>query len=231
MSDLQTLAEGIRLLRAPVELPSGRMQTPSARAIRAVEIFAENGGNKAMALREAGFSEVTAENPIRVFGSPTIQAVMREVGVGELDALKAIKRNVKKRMVGHLVFPLHEPERASEHETLQEETGADMSERIRGESMTDADIRAMFAETNIVVSRIVHGDTCRHVYFWTEDSKAQLTAADMMLNITGSYAPKQMIGKFDHRVGIYSMKALREKMRKEGVRVVDPMPREVDEIS
>jgi len=150
-ASLQQLAEGLRML-APVELPSGRMQTPSERAVKAVKILLEKGGNKGDALREAGFSEGIATQPSRVFGSPTVRALMKEMGVGEGDALATVKRNLGAK-----------------------------SERV------------------------------------------QLTAADMVFKLTGSYAPTRVEGKHDHRVGVFSMKDLREKMKRKGIKVV---PRE-----
>lgn len=92
---LAALAEGLNILREPVELESGRKQTPSARAVKAVEILLEKGGNKGDALREAGFSEGIATQPNRVFGSPTIRAFMKEIGVSEGDALATVKRNLE----------------------------------------------------------------------------------------------------------------------------------------
>lgn len=216
--ELTALAEGLRIL-APVELPTGRHQAPSERAVRAVEIYAENGGNKGDALREAGYPESTALRPSKVFASPTVQAMLKEIGVGSSDALKAIKRNMNKRRVEHMVFPVFNTQKAGEREEMDEESGGDSSEKIRGEQLTDKQIRDMYTELGIVVKQIVHGETCRHVYYWVDDSKAQLTAADMMLNVEGTYAPKQIVGKHDHRVGIFSYTELRAKQKREGIRI------------
>lgn len=166
-AELEHLAEAVKILRGgesrvsaryvlePVELPTGRMQTPSQRAIRAVEIYAENGGNKGDALREAGYSEEVATNPHKVFGTPTVQAIMAKIGLGESHAITAIKRAV------------------------------------------DA--------TSAKGAPLYH---------------YQLQAADMILKIVGGYAPKRVEGKHDHKVGIFSMKDLREKMRQNGRRII-----------
>ena len=70
--------------------------------------------------------------------------------------------------------------------------------------------------------KIIHGDNAA-VYFWSDNSKAQLGAADMIFNLLGSYAPKKVEGKHDHRVGVFSMRELREKMKEKGVKVTDPI--------
>lgn len=218
--ELTALAEGLRII-APVELPSGRMQAPSERAIRAIEIYAENGRSKGDALREAGFAESTAIAPSKVFNSPTVQTLLKQIGVSSSDALKAVKRNMNKRRVEHMVFPVFNTEKAAERLEGDALEGTDSSEKIRGEQLTDKQIRDMYTELGIVVKMIVHGETCRHVYYWVDDSKAQLTAADMMFNVEGTYAPKKIIGKHDHRVGIFDYSQLRKKQQREGIKITD----------
>lgn len=56
-----------------------------------------------------------------------------------------------------------------------------------------------------------------------KDGRVQLAAADTLFKLLGSYAPKQVVGNHDHRVGVFSMRDLREKMRDNGIEVTDPI--------
>ena len=57
----------------------------------------------------------------------------------------------------------------------------------------------------------------------SEKEHIQMQALDMAFNLLGSYAPKKVEGKHDHRVGIFSMGELRRRMKERGVEVTDPL--------
>jgi hypothetical protein len=57
--------------------------------------------------------------------------------------------------------------------------------------MTDIEIRQMYKELGMSVRRIVHGDQCRHVYFWENNDTIQEKALDKAYKLKGHYAPEK----------------------------------------
>lgn len=216
-------------------LPSGRHQTPSERAVKVVEKTSEilRSGqplDRGEILREVGYSEQVSKSPSIVFNSPTIIALFDQRGLSDNDLTTAHEALLNARKLEHMIFPLgpsddvnsgqmpdeddtddgEDPEFADE----EEESRLDLKDRT---TLTDGEIKKMLAEVGCTVKRIVHGNSARHVYFWTYDSKARKDALDMAYQIRGSYAPK----KIDKRIGVYSMKDLRAKAREKGIKIID----------
>lgn len=198
---------------------------PTVRQVRAVENLVENGGtNKGQAIREAGYSEAIVKNPDRVFGSPTVKAVLEKLGVpDESEAVATVRRNLKAKYPVNFVFPPFNSQIAEaddedaepEGDTPPKNEGAKF-----GEQMTDEQIRAYLREGGIIVSKVVHGERSRRFYGYADNPKAQLSAADMLLKVFGAYAPEKIVGKHTMTVGIMSMRELREKMRENGESIV-----------
>ena len=205
-----------------------RQRTPSMRAVRAVELYlgAKGSKSKAEAIREAKYSEAMARKPNHVFDTKAVRELMTKMGLDETPAINAVKRNLNSRRLEHMTFPpfreKSETNKSDGGEDIDDEQDYTTGEK-RGEQLSDKEITELLASVNCVVRKIVHGDMARHVYFWSDKDKAQLEAADMIFNLLGSYAPKKVEGKHDHRVGIFSMKELREKMKEKGVKVTDPI--------
>lgn len=196
-----------------------RDRKPSIRQRRAVEIYLADNGikTKGEALRMAGYSEGVAISPPKVFESRAVIKLMEEMGVTDKLGMEILARNAKAKVPVHFTFPpFREP-----NETKDGEDGNEGDKF--GEQMTDAQIREYLEGAGCRVTRIVHGDLARHVYCYTLNNKAQLATADMIFNLTGSYAPKKVEGKHDHRVGIFSMKDLRQKMKEKGIKITDPI--------
>ncbi len=196
-----------------------RDRKPSMRQLRAVERYiAENGGKpKGDILREVGYAEPTALTPAKVFESRAVVKLMQEMGVTEKTGVEILQRHINAKMPVHFTFP---PFR-TEEEAKDGEDG-NIGDKF-GEQMTDEQIREYLKEAGCVVTRIIHGDIARHVYCYTHNTKAQLEATDMIFNLLGAYAPKKIEGKHDHRVGIFSMKELRAKMKEKGISITDPI--------
>ncbi len=57
-----------------------------------------------------------------------------------------------------------------------------------------------------------------------KSERVQLTAADTVFKLAGSYAPTRVEGKHDHRVGIFSYTELRAAQKREGIRIVGVIP-------
>lgn len=55
-------------------------------------------------------------------------------------------------------------------------------------TLTDKEIIDMLAEVNCTVRRIVHGNSARHVYFWSPDTTARDKALDKAYKLRGRFA-------------------------------------------
>lgn len=195
-----------------------RARKPSLRQVRAVELYlGDNGGkSKREALLEAGYSQKMADNPERVFESRAASQLMEEMGVTTKTGIEILKRNTNAMMPAHFTFPPFIGTKDAKG-TEVENNGSQL-----GEQMTDMEIREYLAGAGCVVAKIKRGNMARHVYGYTLNNKAQLATADMIFKLRGDYAPKKMEGKHDYRVGIFSMRELREKMREHDFKVTDP---------
>lgn len=193
---------------------------PSWRARRAVEIFVEGNGriSKAEALRQVEYSPAVVDVPGKVFNQRPVLKMLADNGITDQFGIDILKRNGKARRAEMMYFPVFKEKKEAEE---GEGTDFDNSEKIRGQQMTDADIRDFLVQNNCDVYRIEHGEQARRVYFYTIDSKAQLQAADTLFKLLGSYAPTKVEGKHDHRVGVFSMADLRRKVKVRGIKITD----------
>jgi len=205
------------LIREIYKERGNRGRPISTRQIRAVEgyIMANGSKSKAQAIREAGYPESRVTDPSKVF-TRSILAVLDRLEITEELASNVVKQNLKSKKIEHFTFPPYNkevvlPDNGQDHRTAEK----------KGEQLTDKEIIEMMNSVNCTVKKIVHGDMARHVYFWSPDSKTQLEAADMIFNLMGSYAPKKVEGKHDHRVGIFSMGDLRKKMKEKGLKIIN----------
>ena len=153
---------------------------PSSRAVKAVKNLSENIGNpgytKGDALRDAGFSKSVAETPGRVFNSPYLKRALDERGLTERPAVEVVQNTLKARKMERMVFPPY-------------------SKETQGDQLTDKDIIILLEGANCVVINIVHRKQARHVYFWANDYKSQLAAANLLFDLMGSKAPRKREAK------------------------------------
>jgi hypothetical protein len=214
------------LLSAPQNLPvfveneEKQGRKPTDRQIEAVNNYVGNGRkSKAEALREAGYGHSTVDHPKRVFNSPAVMELLEEYEITLEPVLKALhRRSYKARTLAHATFPPYNPPRAKEREAEDAETGEDNSEQIRGEQLTDQDIRDMYAVGDIQVQKIVHGELQRHVYYWQSDNRAQNDAAEKIINLYGLYAPRKTESKSE--IVQFTLTGLRQKIREDGIDIV-----------
>ncbi len=94
-----------RILNTPIHQPIPKTnkakankskRKPSIRAKRALVNLVANGGNKAKAIRDAGFADITAKTPEKVFGSVALKPEVDKV-VAKLESLRerALQRMAK----------------------------------------------------------------------------------------------------------------------------------------
>jgi hypothetical protein len=206
--------------RKPLYLPSGQERTPTEMQVKALEKLIEGGRTKGEALREVGYSEAVATQPGKVFGSPTLIALMdeiggsvskvemktwmaliyKEIGMGE-DELGKKHKLLNATRLDHMLFPTGPKEDTDDPDEL-----------------SDNGIRELLASVNCTVRRIIHGEQARHVYFWSADNKARKEALDMAYNLRGSYAPKKT--QSNHLVGVFSMSDLRRKLKEHSINII-----------
>jgi hypothetical protein len=211
---------------------------PTYRQEMAIRNLVANGGSKADAIREAGYSEVMARNPQRVFNSPKVQALLDEAEIDIVPVLKNLNRGaLKAKKLQHMVFPTYRDKSFSIEGT--QEDGVEEDEDIldalemedgvkkekylveRGRAMSDKDICEMLEEQGFRVRRIQHGETARHVYFWIPDEKAMGEATEKIINLFGLYAPKKVDTKNEHYV--FNLTSLRKEMRIRDIKITDPI--------
>ena len=163
----------------------------SVKAKKAFDIMVENGGVVSTAMIEAGYSPATAKTPQKLTESKGWQELMAEY-LPDVDVAKRHQELMNSTTIDHMVFPLGPKGEddinfnGGRTESNKIEDGGVPVERT---TLTDQEIKDMLAEVNCKVRRIVHGETARHVYFWTADSKARKDAIDMAYKLKGSYAP------------------------------------------
>ncbi|MBW8034714.1 MAG: hypothetical protein FVQ79_03430 [Planctomycetes bacterium] len=193
------------------------MKDPSEKAKDAVHNLLENRGiTKGEALEKANYSDSIIKNPHQVFNNPVVQEyvlkLMKEMGLHPKKAIGKLKRRMNSRRLDHMTFPPFREKRKEEENTGEH----------RGEQLTDDDIRLMLTEVNCVVRRIVHGDMARHVYFWTENDKAQLIALEQVWKLLGMYAPTRVEGRHSVKVSFFS--DLRRRTKDDGLPILVQEP-------
>ncbi len=133
----------------------------------------ENGGNLSKAIRDSGlYSPNQALHPEKITNSLTWSEVVEEQ-LGDDLLMAKHQELLNSTRIDHLVFPKGPKKNV---------------DKLEGEDvLSDEDIIEMLAEVNCKTRRIVHGETARHVYFWSSDNKAKKEALDMAYKLKGRY--------------------------------------------
>jgi len=130
---------------------------------KAFKNLAENGGNKRKAFKDAGYSQVVADNPKKVTESKGWEELMDTYLP---DDLLAQKHNelLNATDIGHMVFP---------------------------SAVKDKEIRALLKTVNCTVKKIQHGEQANHVWFWARNNRALKDGLDLAYKLKGKYAPEK----------------------------------------
>lgn len=170
-----------------------KKRKPSIKQKKALDILVGNGGNITQAMLDAGYSPATANTPQKLTESKAWQELMAEY-LPDHEIAEKHKQLLNSTVVDHMVFPLgpkgEDDVNFSGGTPNKENKSEGFVERT---SLTDQEIKEMLAEVGCKVRRIVHGETARHVYFWTADSKSRKDAIDMAYKLKGSYAPEKSL--------------------------------------
>lgn len=161
---------------------------------KAIAKVVENGGNVSKAMVDAGYSAATAKTPQKLTESKGWDELMGDL----LSDKKLIEKHdslLNSTRLDHMLFPLG-PRTEKEKKTVDAlpenlKTLLDADLQLMETELSDDDIRSMLEEVNCKVRRIVHGQSARHVYFWSADNKARKEALDMAYKLKGKYAPEK----------------------------------------
>jgi len=156
-------------------------------AIKHKKVFdklVENGGNMSKAIVESGlYSPSQALHPEKIVNSLTWNEVVEEK-LGDDLLMEKHQELLNSTRIDHLVFPLGPKKNSEKEEWFKMLDG---KKNVEKDVLSDEEIVEMLAEVNCRSRRIVHGETARHVYFWSSDNKAKKEALDMAYKLKGRY--------------------------------------------
>lgn len=169
---------------------------PTIKQRKAINKLVESGGSISGAMRLAGYSAKTAKTPKKLTESNAWNELMGNY-LNDEDLAKKHNELLNSTRIDHMVFPLGPKSRAEELDLSKMpkeiETMLDAQQAMAMTTLTDEDIKEMLASVNCTVRRIVHGETARHVYFWSADNKARKEGLDMAYKLKGKYAPEKSV--------------------------------------
>lgn len=154
-------------------------------------------------LASVGYGIGVQNQPGRITGTEGFKALLEQYLPEDMLAKKHVQLLNATRM-DHMVFPLGPKDEDdinfSGARVTKEDEGEDEGDRDseREEfkertTLTDQEIIEMLAEVNCKVRRIVHGNTARHVYFWSADNIARDKALDKAYKLRKRYGEEQGI--------------------------------------
>lgn len=147
--------------------------TTAVKHKKVLDLMVENGGNVSKAIRDSGlYSPSQAKHPEKILDSRTWNEIIEDALPDEVLTEKH-KELLSATRIDHMVFTL------GPKKNVDKKEGEDV--------LSDEDIIEMLAEVNCKVRRIVHGETARHVYFWSNDNKSRKEALDMAYKLKGRY--------------------------------------------
>jgi len=168
------------------------------RRIKVIKALVGTGGKMAPAMREAGYSDVMVNNPQRLTKTKTWNDLLEEHLPDSLLTESHVSL-LKSTRLDHMVFPLEHTEKKvvkkrpkpADEDMDDDEEMMDAPQMLSKEDiLTDKDIKEMLLSVNCTVKRIVHGETCRHVYFWSSDNKAKKEALEMAYKLKSRFTEK-----------------------------------------
>lgn len=138
---------------------------------------------------------------------PKIQEAIKSIAdsFSDEETVQIHKELLKSTRIDHMVFPLGPKDEDdinfSGGITRKETSEAEVPERFKERTtLSDKEIIEMLAEVNCKVRRIVHGETARHVYFWSADNMARDKALEKVYKLKGSYAPEKKSIEIDEEL-------------------------------
>ncbi len=128
-----------------------------------VKKILENGGNVSKAMRDSGYSPLTAKTPSKLTDSQGFKNLLEKYLPDKLLTQKHLEL-LNATDIGHMVFPL---------------------------KTTDQEIKELLASVNCTPKKIQHGMEAIHVWFWARNNKAIKDALELAYKLKGSFAPEK----------------------------------------
>lgn len=161
----------------------------------AAQKMAENvrNGNpktKGEILKESGYTESVSESPTKVTNAKGFQELMEEY-LPDDEVMRVHQELLTSTRIDHMVFPLGSKHK--EEIPLEGDIPEGLEEKLKdsqSKNLSDDEIREMIAEIGCKVRRIVHGETARHVYFWSPDANTRKAAVELAYKIKGRITNK-----------------------------------------
>ena len=122
-------------------------------------------------MRELGYSKTYSLNPDQLKATSSWQALMDKY-LSDEDLAETHKGLLKATSIDHMVFITDE------------------------KTLPDDEIREMLASVNCTVRKIIHGETARHVYFWSPDNRARKDGVEMAYKLKKRYGDTTIVHKF-----------------------------------
>ncbi len=120
------------------------------------------------AAQRAGFSESYATNGT-LTQTDSWKALLEEA-LSDEKLIDIHKQLLSSMHLDHMTFPIYTPDKEDD-----------------GTQLSDEDIKELLESTGCTVRRIVHGDSARHVYFWSPDNLARDRALDKAYKLKKRY--------------------------------------------
>lgn len=160
---------------------------------KALKEVGVNGGNISKAMKKAGYSDSVSKRTDKLTQTKGWKELMEQYLPDDMLAQKH-QELLNSTGIDHLVFPLGP--KGEDDDNFSGGT-VDKSKKkddihVERTTLTDKEIIKMLADVNCKVRRIVHGETARHVYFWSADNKARKDGLDMAYKLKGSYASEKV---------------------------------------
>lgn len=162
---------------------------------KALDNMVENGGIISTAMIKAGYSENTAKTPQKLTESKGWRELVEE-RLPDTLLSQQHKELLLSTTLDHMVFPLGPKKNKEKEEYIEKKRQLAIKanrEYIEEDILSDEDIAELLRSVNCTARRFVHGETARHVYFWSPDNKARKDGLDMAYKLKGSYAPEKSI--------------------------------------
>lgn len=176
-----------------------------------------NGTKAALNNYDTDKPEVANAIAVENLQKPLIQETIKSVAEYFSEEFLAQKhlQLLNSTRIDHLVFPLG-PDIDEGDPSEGPPSGASVPEAFKDRTkLTDQEITSMLAEVNCTVRQIVHGETARHVYFWSADNRALRDALDMAYKLKGTYAPEKRVNVNIEAEADDIVKALADKLNHE----------------
>lgn len=136
------------------------MSASSPQIREAVANYVANGGNKARALRDAGFSQSVVRNPNRIFGDPKVIELIESTGFSPIDLILKLNKLSNRKKLEKVIF-------------------------ARKSNLSDDDIRQMLEEVDYEVVDIEYTQRNRIAWCYVDDDKIQMKASWLLLKLMG----------------------------------------------